>query len=518
MKEKDNIYESEDNYNITTESRVKLNQSLENNIKLEKDAISQLNSNNEEEKEANEKKEEIKEADEKNEKEENSRPDINDISEENLSIIKSKIEQLRQKYNFSINYSGIILNFIYSINELLNDHIDISIKDNLNNISFFNKLSDLYSDLFKKLKSSNITLSENNSNIFKDSIINIKNVIELDFSQKSENFKRKTVSCNKIINQKVKKIEEIKKISKNKYNKINVIKNLLESKYSEKYTKLFDSDIKNTNVPELPDLVVAIIDLSQQINLLTREINIFIEKTKESFISLNNLFNEINTNVKEILTSFINENKNTFSEELNQKIEEIGNKLEENNPSGNYFSFSQIITSISQRKNIYTLLDRLSILLNIPNDLNSEENSFLIEKYENIISFFEFLLQNEPEITSITTEELITNKMEVQYYPGILRTWKDCFILFTSQKHLIICDKKDIYSVENVIQIFEKDKINFRLNSSFERPLTFEICPDYDLSFKRYNTFSFNALSNQNLFDLCVIFKDHILKKGKNKL
>ena len=58
MKEKNNIYESEDNYNITTESRVKLNQSLENNIKSEKDVISQLNSNNVE----------IKEADEKNEK------------------------------------------------------------------------------------------------------------------------------------------------------------------------------------------------------------------------------------------------------------------------------------------------------------------------------------------------------------------------------------------------------------------------------------------------------------------
>ena len=98
---------------------------------------------------------------------------------------------------------------------------------------------------------------------------------------------------------------------------------------------------------------------------------------------------------KDILTSFINENKNTFSEELNQKIEEIGNKLEENNPSGNYFSFSQIITTISQRKNIYTLLDRLSILLNISNELNSEENSFLIEKYENIISFLEFLIQNK---------------------------------------------------------------------------------------------------------------------------
>ena len=42
----------------------------------------------------------------------------------------------------------------------------------------------------------------------------------------------------------------------------------------------------------------------------------------------------------------------------------------------------QIITSISQRKNIYTLLDRLSILLNIPNDLNSEENKSQTNVYD----------------------------------------------------------------------------------------------------------------------------------------
>ena len=453
---------------------------------------------------------------------ENSKPDLNDISEENLSLIKSKIDQLKQKYNFSIQYSGIILNFIYSINEIINVHINFSITDNLNNISFFNKLSELYSYLFKQLKKTNITAGENSpkisNNIFKDSIINIKNIIEIDFSQRSESLKRKTENCNKQINQKIKTIEEIKKISLDKYNEINIIKKILETKYSEKYAKLFDSDIKNTIVPELPDIVMAIIDLNQQVNLLIREINIFIEKTKESFISLNNLFNEININVKDIITSLINENKNNFTDELNQKVEEIGNKMEENNPEENNFSFSQILTTSSQRKNIYSLLDRLSILLNFPKDENSEEKLFLIEKYENIVSFLEFLIQNEPEITSITIEELIINKMQVQYYPGILRSWKDCFILFTSQKHLIICDNKDIYSVENIIQIFEKDKINFRLNSSFERPLTFEICPNYDISFKRYNTYSFNALNNQNLFDLCVIFKDHIIKKKKNKV
>ncbi len=140
----------------------------------------------------------------------------------------------------------------------------------------------------------------------------------------------------------------------------------------------------------------------------------------------------------------------------------------------------------------------------------------MIEKYENIVYFFEFLIQNEPEITSLDIEDLIIQKLEVQYYPGIFKTWKDCFMYFTCQKHLIVFDNKHIYSLENVIQIFQMDKIIFKLNSNFERPFIFEISPNYDTMFKSYNTYSFDALSNKNLYELCLIFKDQIIKK-KNK-
>ena len=87
---------------------------------------------------------------------------------------------------------------------------------------------------------------------------------------------------------------------------------------------------------------------------------------------------------------------------------------------------------------------------------------------------------------------------------------------FTCQKHLIVFDNKDIYSLENVIQIFQMDKIIFKLNSNFERPFIFEISLNYDTMFKSYNTYSFDALSNKNLYELCLIFKDQIIKK-KNK-
>ena len=321
---------------------------------------------------------------------------------------------------------------------------------------------------------------------------------------------RDTKDYNKQINEKTKKLDTIKQSISNKKDKIKELRNDLEKQYNDTYIKLFDSDIKKTNVIELPDLVKAIIDLNKSINILTREINIFIESEKESFNSINNIFNEINENIRDIILSFIKENKNNFSNELQQKLLEIENQLKENNPKENLFSFSQILNDTSKRNTIYNILDNLSNLLNF-----SEENSLLIEKYENIDSFFQFLIENNIKITFITIDDLIDKKMEVQYYPGIFRTWKNCFIYFTIQKHLIICDNNGVDSLENVVQIFEVDKINFKLNSTFERPFIFEISPNYNVMLKRYNTYSFDALNNKNLFELCLIFKDFLIKNKK---
>ena len=513
MKENNNISIDEENI-MTSESRIKLNQSIESNIKEEKNLLNNLNQNNEEvekEKKMDIKKEKEDIIDNKNEG--NPKVDINYITEENLSLIKSKTAQLKQKYDFSIQYSDIICNFISYINELLFQQIDIYIIDNLNNVSFFNSLSNIYMDLIDKIKN-NIKIENNfpneNINVFKVSIINIRNIIENEFSKKIECLQRDTKECNKQINEKNKRLEKIKQSILNKNYKIKEIRNELEKKYTEEYIKLFDSDIKKTNVIELPDLVRAIIDLNKLINLLIREINIFIENEKESLNSLNKLFNEINDNVRDIILSFIKENKNNFSNELQQKLVEIENIIEENNEKENLFSFSQILKDTSQRNKIYNILDNLSNLLDF-----SEENPFLIEKYENIESFFQFLIENNVKITFITIDDLIDKKMEVQYYPGFLRNWKNCFIYFTLQKHLIICDDNSINSLENVVQIFEMDKISFKLNSTFERPFIFEISPNYDVILKKYNTYSSDALSNKNLFELCLIFKDLLIKNKK---
>ena len=144
----------------------------------------------------------------------------------------------------------------------------------------------------------------------------------------------------------------------------------------------------------MPDLVIAIIDLTKHINKLNRETNVLIEKTKESFISLNNIFNDINKNAKNIIISFIKENKNKFSNELNKKIEEIEKKVEKYDPK-EIITFSQILNNVSQKnendiKELYNLVGF------------SED-----EDYKNIDSMFEFLIQKSPEKISIPIDEFL---------------------------------------------------------------------------------------------------------------
>ena len=525
----ENEKDKQNNINNESQEKDNNNQIIKNN-KLKE--ISKIKENEDYQKENDENSiEEIKKINEKEGKinfnkndllEDINTSNINDINEQDLSTMKLKIQKLKQNYDFSIQYQDTIFNFINYINDLIYEKVNNSIYDNLNFIYFFETLSQLYSDFSQTLKNSNYiiqeeNLSKMNNDIYKNSIENVKNLIETDFSKKSESIKKNIENYNKIVKEKVKEIMEMKEKNYEKYKDTNEIKNKLEENYLKTYYKLFNSEIKSTNLPDFPDLVIATKDLIEVINDLILGVDMFIKITKDSLLTLNNIFYDINELIKNSIVSYISQNKNSFSNELISKFEEIEKKVKTlgENPEDKMFTFSQIINSASQRNKINNLLEHYSILLGLSENTKLNNNPYLIEKYKDIDSFFNFLISKSPKTINLTIDDLIIKKLEIQYYPGFLKSWKDCFIFFTIQKHLIIFDKEDTYSIENVIKIFQMNKINFKLNSNFERPFIFEISPNYDvIIFKRYHTYSFDALNNRNLFELCVIFKEYINNKN----
>ena len=133
--EKEQEEQEKNDNNQISESQIKISQS-EN---IEKDIINNLNLEKEENKIENNK--EIKEKNNKIKNKEMEIGYINNITEENLILIKSKKNELEKKYFFSNEYSEIIFDFINYVNDLLYEQISNFIKENLNNISFFDTLS-----------------------------------------------------------------------------------------------------------------------------------------------------------------------------------------------------------------------------------------------------------------------------------------------------------------------------------------------------------------------------------------
>ena len=134
-------------------------------------------------------------------------------------------------------------------------------------------------------------------------------------------------------------------------------------------------------------------------------------------------------------------------------------------------------------------------------------------KYSNIYLFFEWLISISPQPTQINIDDLIIKKIEIKRYSGFLRGWKDTIMIYTKQNHLILYDKPITYNFENIIQIYEIDKTNFNKKVDFKKPFLFEITvKSKGKIMEFYGTFLFDALNNENLYDISLAYKDYINK------
>ena len=441
-------------------------------------------------------------------------------------FINLKIKEFKQNYNFCIEYHKKIFNITNFLLQIIYDRIKNSINDNLNYISFFKSLSELYSNFSDSLKNSNNILPSSekllkmNDNFLQEVMQNVQNAIQISAYKMSNSLKQIISSEDPFskVKEKVNIIKSIKEDNLKKTYEINTIKNQLEKKYSKTYQNFFESEIKSSNVSEFPDLVFGIQELLEQINKIILEINLFIIDIKDSLLTVNHLFNEINDLVKNSVIIYIRDSKTIFNEEVSQKFNEIEKyfKQKEKTPEEEMFNFDQILTEDTQKNKIIEYLEQYDNFLSESGRIKiekNEKNPFLISNYQNIYSFFEFLVSISPQPTHLTIEELISKKFEIKMNQGLLKGWRDCVMVYTKQNHIIICDKPNNYSLENIIQVFQIDKIDFRLNSNFKQPFIFEIISNSSGIFMNYQgTYTFDALNNKNLYELCLIFKDYINK------
>ena len=465
-----------------------------------------------------------------------------------ISIIKTKLMELKNNYDFCIQYYDVLHKITNYLNELAYEKIKNSVNDSSSYLSFFKHTSELFSKFTEQINSSNNILifpekPKMNDNFLNNAIQATEKLIYENLSKFSNGLKQNLISKDPFskLQEKINKIELLKKTQAKKVSEINDRKKKLEKKY-DSYQQLFDTflpkenpnpnpesnNIENNsiNVPnkpkeitdlvDYPDFIYVIKELIEEINNLILKNNLFIIDEKDSLISINNLFLEINNVIKESLSSYIQESKVFFGADVIKKMEEIENyyKQLEESQKDNAFRLDVIFKEQKEKENIFNLLQQYFELLNksdkVKKELISDKDAFSIDKYDNIVLFYEWLISISPQPTDLKVDELIIKKMEIKRNPGIFSKWKNTIMVFTKQDHIIFFDKvenPDFYAEENIAKIYEKDKTSFKKKPDNKKKFLFELIANIKgkvMAFKGSN--EFDALNEENLNVISNLF------------
>ena len=447
----------------------------------------------------------------------------NEEDKKTISTIKSKIKELKEKYNFCIQFFDIMTKILNNIQELSYEKIKNSTNESLNYFKFFKNASDLYTKFAEDMKlSNNIIMSSANLPKMNDNML--LNVIKKTQDLLCKNLYNTSSSLNKNIiskgpmanlTEKINKIESIKKNNHSKFKEIEELKKKLIKNYknSENLFEIFCPDInnrQNRRLPPLidtPDFVCIVKQLVNLINKLTLDINLYMIEIKDSLYTINGIFAEINNLVRDSVLIYIKENKKVFNIDVTKNFEEIEKyykKLEENQ-GDKMFKLKKIFDSSQSEQNFHTLLQQYYILLSCSNftkpELLKDRNTFSIDKYDNIVLFFEWLITVSPQPTSLTIDELIIKKFKVKRDPGVFKSWKDSIMIFTKQYHLLIFDEPE--NSENLAKIFELDKTSFKKRNDNKRKFLFELIANRKGKLMNFTgNFLFDGLNNENINEI----------------
>jgi len=458
------------------------------------------------------------------------------LKEENdriVGIIKDKIKKLNDYYNFCLQYEDVIYKILFNLDELTYEKITNSLDDSFNYLYFFKNSAELYSKFAEEIQNTNklITFEEKKPKMTDEFLSNVmqstQNIFYQNLSKFSHGLRQNIIAKGplSLLSEKKNKIEVIKKTQLKKFNELIDEKKKLEKKYKS-YIKLFSSFVPelippNPNAPnnpvqpmpeliDSPDFVYIVKDFLDTINALLSRMIKFANEAKESMKAINALFVEVYNLIKEAISIYITESKIFFNQEVTKKFEEVENyfkKYDQNAKENNIFKLTRIFHNQQVKENIYNLLQQYYMLLcnsnTIKKELISDRNAFSIDKYQNVDLFFDWLISVLPTQLDVSVNDLIVKSFEIKRDPGIFSRWKQAGMVFTRQHHLILFDKVNSYKIEDIVKIFEMDKITYRRREDKKKGLLFEVVANIKgkvMNFK--GEFLFDALTMENINEI----------------
>ena len=464
------------------------------------------------------------------------------IKEENdriVGVIKDKIKKMNDYYNFCLQYEDVIYKILYNLDELTYEKITNSLDDGFNFVYFFKNSAELYSKFAEEIQNCNklITFDEKKPKMTDGFLSNVmqstQNIFYQNLSKFSHGMRQNIIAKGPLsqLSEKKSKIDVIKKTQLKKFSELIDEKKNLEKKYKS-YIKLFSSFVpelippnpKAPNnpvqpMPELidsPDFVYIVKDFLDSINALLSKMIKFTTEAKESMKAINALFVDVYNLIKEAISIYIKESKIFFNQEVTKKFEEVENyfkKYDQNAKENNTFKLTRIFHNEQVKENIYNLLQQYYMLLcnsnTIKKELISDRNAFSTDKYQNVDLFFDWLISVLPTKLEVPVNDLIIKSFEIKRDPGFFSRWKQAGMVFTRQHHLILFDKVNSYKIEDIVKIFETDKITYQRKEDKKKGLLFEVVADVKgkvMNFK--GTFLFDALTMENINEISELINN----------
>ena len=460
-----------------------------------------------------------------------------------ISLIKEKIKKLNGYYNFCLQYEEIIYKILLTLDESTYEKIYNSLDDNFNYLYFFKNSSELYSNFAEEIQNCNklITFTQKKPKMTDDLLSNVMQNTQGIFYQNLTKFsfglRQKIVAKGplSLLSDKKSKIDTLKKTQLKKFSELTDERKKLEKKYKS-FQKLFESFVpeliaqnpkanQNNQVappmPELidaPDFICIITDFIEAINNLLKKMISFANEAKESMKAINTLFVEVYNLMKESISIYITESKIFFNQDVTKKFEEIENyfkKYDQNEKENNTFKLEKIFQNDKVKENIFNLLQQYYTLLSSSNtvkkELTNDKNKFSIQNYKNVYEFFDWLISVLPERLDIPIGDLVVNKFEIKRDPGIFSRWKQALMVFTKQHHLILYDTINNFKSDNVVKIFETDKITFRRKDDKKKGFLFEVVAVIKgkvMNFKGETLL--DALTIENINKIAEIINDQV--------
>ena len=453
-------------------------------------------------------------------------------------IMLSKLNEVRNNYNFAMNYSLGIINILKYFNGLLCDRVFTSLYESKNYVKFFKELNSVYNSIAEQIQKQTSYVKDQSAmpkimdDCLKQMIENTQTALYNKYLSLSNALTELILGEGLITTMEscYTKLENIKKEIMKRITKIENRRKKLEKLYKSKYEILFDELITFNNTDQnglamyedISDFIVIDLELGAKVNKMYQKTNAFLTDLKDLAKNMNVLFIKYSTTLRNALMNYVQECKKIYTNEMANVFEQaeiycegmLKPEIDQSFQIHKIFALPEDIEIINEHLKTYQHLLKCLKRTNNNNNSNSSylnnESNFEIQSYSNVEEVYELLIKVNPKGDIVMNwDMLITDTFKVKRDPGMFKGWKDAVLYITKQNHIVVYDEPISY--KTFVVSLDISKVICKAKADKKNANLIEITQSKGKKIN-FGKYVYDAISKENLNNIM-----ERINEGKNK-